>query len=128
MQEGHTKQSRLDFFKGKGQDSLTWSKIVQTKDQEVVLVGGLWESLLAHSYDVGRSCLKVDLSCATVAEKSPMATGRSSHGAALICNFVYAIAGWFNRSCERYNVGADAWSPLPEFPDKWTAGVSLVVT
>jgi hypothetical protein len=57
-----------------------------------------------------------------------MATGRCHHGAALICNLVYAIAGWNNRSCERYNVGADAWSPLPEFPDEWTSGVSLVVT
>jgi len=53
------------------------SKMVQTKDREVFLVGGDDKSpVLANAYDVGRSCLKVDLFDAIITEKSYMATSR----------------------------------------------------
>jgi hypothetical protein len=138
MQEGDTEQGRIDFFKGKNWNNWSHAKIVQTKDQEFVLVGGhdTWPTLIAHPYDVMRSCHMIDLSHATVAEKACMVTGRLKHGIALICNYVYAIAGWNSaaagsdnaiKSCERYDVNTDKWSPLPEF-DQWGFSVALVVT
>ena len=63
---------QLDYFKGKLQDYPTWSKLVQINNNQIILVGGdhSFPSLLTHWYDVGRSCLLVDLSSGIVAEKA----------------------------------------------------------
>ena len=61
-QEGNSRDHILDFFKRKKPGFTTQSKNVQTLDHEVALIGGYVKSLLAQKYDVGRSCIFLDLS------------------------------------------------------------------
>ena len=136
-QVGENPQTRISYFQGKDQDypNPTRSKIVQIHDNAVCIIGGYptLPSLLTHDYDVGRSCLLLDLSTGIITEKSQMNIGRCGFGVGHINNCIYAIAGCHSdnapeRSCERYDVSANKWSLLPCQFDEFAVDVSLVVS
>ena len=100
------------------------------------MIGGheSYPSLLAHEYDVRRSCLLIDLSSAIVSEKSLMSIGREAFGVGHINNYIYAVAGVnedykSETSMERYDLSTDKWCFMPnaEF-DKFTEHISLIVS
>ena len=114
------KIKNLEYFKGK-YHLKTESKIVQTTDREVALIGGknYAPTLLTREYDVGRSCLLVDCCCGVVTEKAQMNMSRDRHGAARINSIIYVVAGrqsdagLVEKSCERYDLLTDRWTILP---------------
>ena len=55
-QVGEDEKSRRDYFEGKDQKYATSSRIVQTEDNTVCVIGGFKPTLIAHDYDVARSC------------------------------------------------------------------------
>ena len=57
-QVGEDEKSRRDYFEGKDQKYVTSSKVVQTEDNTVCVIGGNNDdpTLIAHDYDVARSC------------------------------------------------------------------------
>ena len=96
------------------------SQIIQVAQNTVCVIGGheSYPSLLAHEYDVRRSCLLIDLSSAIVSEKSPMSIGRCAFGVGHINNFIYAVAGVNSdyeavTSMERYNLSTEKWCFMP---------------
>ena len=109
------------------------SKIVQTGDQQVCLVGGndYMPSLLAYEYDVSYTCLMIDLSSGIITVKAEMRKGRYHHGVAHIGNFVYAVAGCNRfgdvRTCERFDISINTWTNISEF-DEFPVGVSVLVS
>jgi hypothetical protein len=73
---------RLKYFQKRPQKASIISKIVQISDKKVFIIGGMnkYCSLLTYRYEVGRSCLEVDLGTWTVREKAKMIIGRYDHG------------------------------------------------
>ena len=91
------------------------SKIIQISQNAVLLIGGnnISPSLLTNEYDYPRSCLHLDLSLGILTQKSPMISARGGHAVAQVNNFIYAVAGQWMTSSERYDIFADKWCELP---------------
>jgi hypothetical protein len=85
-QVGENEKSRSDYFEGKDRTSLTTSRIVQTEDNAVCVIGGFnaYPTLVAHDYEVARSCISIDLESAILTPKSPMLHGRYWHAVAKV--------------------------------------------
>jgi hypothetical protein len=61
---GEDMGEREEYFgKFEGKKKCSWSKVIQMNKTDLYIIGGidLFASLLNRKYDVGRSCLKIDL-------------------------------------------------------------------
>ena len=84
-----------EYYKGKDQLSLTYSKITPLCHSRILITGGrdYEPSLLPYWYDVGRSTLLVNLATNSVEKKPQMTKGRWCHSVAVVGNMTYVIAG-----------------------------------
>ena len=118
-------QSALDYFKGKSQNMLTWSKITQLSNFRMLVTCGFCSNLLPYEYEVERSALIISLDTATVAEKPQMRDARVHQSVAVVGHFAYVIGGVNPLTLqpvtrvERYDILAERWATLPSKFDEF---------
>jgi hypothetical protein len=118
-----TKQEKKAYFieRVREEQAPSWSKVIQVNENDLYIIGGSNDlpSLVAHSYDVPRSTLRVNKKTQELKICSKLNQGRFAFGLCNIGNFIYVLGGLTSMDnsldhCERYDVLEDKWTVLPK--------------